>query len=99
MALSSTDTSSTREHSFELEFSIPRFNQSVEQFARDIKQRRSEEVQIKEEEKWVTGIPLFTIMSAICLVCFLRLLDTSIIVTVKATALENDIILSNNIFP
>lgn len=34
-----------------------------------------------EEDEWVTGIKLFTIMTAICLVCVLLLLDTSIIVT------------------
>lgn len=36
-----------------------------------------------DEHQWVTGVPLFTIMSAICLVCFLMLLDTSIIATVS----------------
>ena len=38
---------------------------------------------IYDEHKWVTGVPLFTIMGAICLVCFLMLLDTSIIATVS----------------
>ena len=36
-----------------------------------------------DEHQWVTGVPLFTIMGAICLVCFLMLLDTSIIATVS----------------
>ena len=36
-----------------------------------------------DEHQWVTGIPLFIIMGAICLVCFLMLLDTSIIATVS----------------
>ena len=39
---------------------------------------------IYDEHKWVTGVPLFTIMGAICLVCFLMLLDTSIIATVSS---------------
>ena len=33
--------------------------------------------------EWVSGFKLFTIMIAITLVCFLMLLDTSIIVTVR----------------
>ena len=33
------------------------------------------------EGEWVTGLPLFSILGAICLVCFLMLLDISIIVT------------------
>ena len=35
------------------------------------------------ELEWVSGFKLFTIMIAITLVCFLMLLDTSIIVTVR----------------
>jgi hypothetical protein len=35
------------------------------------------------EPEWVSGFKLFTIMIAITLVCFLMLLDTSIIVTVR----------------
>ena len=35
-----------------------------------------------DEHQWITGVPLFTVMGAICLVCFLMLLDTSIIATV-----------------
>lgn len=34
-----------------------------------------------QEEVWVTGFKLFTIMASLSLVCFLMLLDTSIIVT------------------
>ena len=41
----------------------------------------SDEVQPEAEGNWVTGLPLLTILGAICLVCFLMLLDTSIIVT------------------
>jgi hypothetical protein len=39
---------------------------------------------VTEEHDWVSGIKLLTIMAAITLVCFLMLLDTSIVVTVKA---------------
>jgi len=35
-----------------------------------------------QEQEWVSGFKLFTIMTAITLVCFLMLLDTSIIATV-----------------
>ena len=41
-----------------------------------------------DEHQWVTGVPLFTIMGAICLVCFLMLLDTSIIATVPINSSE-----------
>ena len=41
----------------------------------------AEEFPNEEGGTWVTGLPLFTILGAICLVCFLMLLDTSIIVT------------------
>lgn len=34
-----------------------------------------------EEGQWLSGLPLSTILGAICLVCFLMLLDTSIVVT------------------
>ena len=118
MALSeTTDISSTQKHafdtqepsadtrkkSFEPEFSVPPSNGSIEPSAGDVKPEASEEVQTEEEERWVTGFPLFSIIGAICVVCFLRLLDTSIIVTVKATALENEkkkrgMILTNHIF-
>jgi hypothetical protein len=36
-----------------------------------------------EEHEWVSGIKLLTILTAITLVCFLVLLDTSIVVTVN----------------
>lgn len=36
-----------------------------------------------EERKYLTGIKLFMVVSAVTLVCFLVLLDTSIIVTVS----------------
>jgi hypothetical protein len=35
-----------------------------------------------QEPEWVSGIKLLTIIAAITVVCFLMLLDTSIIVTV-----------------
>jgi len=35
------------------------------------------------EDDWVTGIKLLSITAALCLVCFLMLLDISIIVTVR----------------
>jgi len=34
-----------------------------------------------EEGQWLSGLPLSTILGAVCLVCFLMLLDTSIVVT------------------
>ena len=34
-----------------------------------------------KEREWVSGLPLTIILGAICLVCFLMLLDTSIVVT------------------
>lgn len=34
-----------------------------------------------KQGQWVSGLPLYTILGAICLVCFLMLLDTSIVVT------------------
>lgn len=39
-----------------------------------------------EERKYLTGIKLFMVISAVTLVCFLVLLDTSIIVTVSLSA-------------
>jgi hypothetical protein len=36
-----------------------------------------------EEHEWVSGIKLLAILTAITLVCFLVLLDTSIVVTVN----------------
>ena len=44
-------------------------------------EEKTNEVRPVEEGNWVTGFPLLTILGAICLVCFLMLLDTSIIVT------------------
>jgi flagellar biosynthesis protein FliP len=41
-----------------------------------------------QEQEWVSGIKLFNIMTAITLVCFLMLLDTSIVVTVCVNALH-----------
>jgi hypothetical protein len=43
---------------------------------------------VTQEPEWVSGFKLFTIMTGITLVCFLMLLDTSIIVTVCIEALH-----------
>jgi hypothetical protein len=40
-----------------------------------------------QEPEWISGFKLFTIMTAITLVCFLMLLDTSIVVTARIKAL------------
>lgn len=55
------------------------------------------EQQPEEEHNWATGIQLLTIMAAITLVCFLMLLDTSIIVTVNSTTLKQSWFLTNKI--
>lgn len=47
----------------------------------DLKEAPADGVSNEEGGTWVTGLSLFTILGAICLVCFLMLLDTSIIVT------------------
>jgi hypothetical protein len=39
-----------------------------------------------QEERWVSGFKLFTITAVLALVCFLMLLDTSIIVTASIKA-------------
>ena len=47
----------------------------------DLKEAPADGIPNEEGGIWVTGLSLFTILGAICLVCFLMLLDTSIIVT------------------
>ncbi|ERF72998.1 hypothetical protein EPUS_08855 [Endocarpon pusillum Z07020] len=88
MALSTTATSTSREHSLEQadpvrqqEHSTAPSNDSSQKYTHDVKQQPTDQVSTEEEHKWVTGVPLITIMGAICLVCFLMLLDISIIVT------------------
>lgn len=70
------------------ELATPPSDDSKEGLSQDLKEQPIDEVPTEEVQKWVTGIPLLTIMGAICLVCFLMLLDTSIVVTVRATTLE-----------
>ncbi|SLM41028.1 Tetracycline resistance protein TetB/drug resistance transporter [Lasallia pustulata] len=85
---STTVTSATREHSLEQEVetrqqqlttaSLDNSEKGSTQFP---KQQLTDNAPTEEEHQWVTGIQLLTIMATICLVCFLMLLDTSIIVT------------------
>lgn len=58
------------------------------QLPEHLRQQPTDEVPTDEERKWFTCISLFTIMGAIYLVCSLMVLDTSIIATVKATAIQ-----------
>lgn len=51
--------------------------------SQDLKQESAEEAPNEDASNWVSGLPLVTILGAISLVCFLMLLDTSIIVTVR----------------
>ena len=57
----------------------PPSDESKEADSQDVSQQS-----VQDEHKWVTGIPLLTILGALCLVCFLMLLDTSIIATVPS---------------
>ena len=41
---------------------------------------------VSQEDEWISGMRLFTIMAAVTIVCFLMLLDISIIVTVQIKA-------------
>lgn len=84
MALSETTTSSLQEDSLEKEVQMrgqqPPASPS-ETSREDPKEAAAEEIPNEEGGTWVTGVSLFTILGTICLVCFLMLLDTSIIVT------------------
>ena len=80
----SSSASTTRERSLKQEddkqgngTSDPPSDESQEAEVQDANQQST-----YDEHKWVTGVPLFTITGAICLVCFLMLLDTSITATV-----------------
>ncbi len=84
MALSITTTSPTREDFFEKEEAKREHQSSTspsEDSKEDPKEAPADGVPNEEGGTWVTGLSLFTILGAICLVCFLMLLDTSIIVT------------------
>jgi len=84
MASSTMTTSPLREHSFEKEEKMREQQVSTspsEDSKEDPKEAPADGVPDGEGGTWVTGLPLFTILGAICLVCFLMLLDTSIIVT------------------
>ena len=81
------------EHSFESGdenkekgLSTPASEESKEDSTQDLKQEPAEETPDEDTGNWVTGLPLVIILGAICLVCFLMLLDTSIIVTVRGKA-------------
>ncbi len=106
MASSATATIPTWEHSLEhetekrqMELSTPPSDDSEKESTQLPKQELTDQAPTEEEQKWVTGIPLLIIMGAICLVCFLMLLDASIIVTVKPTALRKALFLANKLFP
>ena len=84
MALSRTTTPPTQEGSFEKdaemrEQQLP--TSPSENPKEDLKEAPADGISNEEGGTWVTGLSLFTILGAICLVCFLMLLDTSIIVT------------------
>ena len=84
MASSKTPASSLQEDSLEKEVEMreqqfPAF--PSESSREDPKEAAAEEFPDEEGGTWVTGVSLFTILAAISLVCFLMLLDTSIIVT------------------
>ena len=84
MALLETTTSSLQEASLEKEVQMrgQQLPASPSETSReDPKEEAAEDIP-DEGGTWVTGVLLFTILGAICLVCFLMLLDTSIIVTV-----------------
>ena len=81
----SSSASPTRERSLEQEDEKQRHGNfdppSVESQEAEVQDTNQQSTY--DEHQWVTGVPLFTIMGAICLVCFLMLLDTSIIATVS----------------
>ena len=81
----SSSASPTRERSLEQEDEKQRHGTSdpPSDESQDAEVEDANPQSIIDEQKWVTGVPLFTIMGAICLVCFLMLLDTSIIATVS----------------
>lgn len=84
MALSETTTAPLQEDSFEKEVEMKeqQLPASPSETSReDPKETAAEGFPDDEGGTWVTGLSLFTILGAICLVCFLMLLDTSIIVT------------------
>ncbi|KAK0516386.1 hypothetical protein JMJ35_000989 [Cladonia borealis] len=84
MALSGTTTPPTQEDPSEKEVEtreqqLP--TSPSEKSKDDLKEAPADGIPDEEGGTWVTGLSLFTILGAICLVCFLMLLDTSIIVT------------------
>ena len=83
MALSRTAASPTREDSSEKEAEMreQRFPASPSETSKEDLEETPADGISNEGGTWVTGLALFTILGAICLVCFLMLLDTSIIVT------------------
>jgi flagellar biosynthesis protein FliP len=94
MATSTTATYPAWEQSQELEvekrqheLSTPPSDYSEKESTQTPEQQLTDDARTEEEQQWATGIKLLIIMAAITLVCFLMLLDTSIIVTVRATAL------------
>ena len=83
MATSSTPTfTPARDYSLEKDEQSQQevFRPSSESSKAYPKEVSTDEILV-EGGQWVTGLPLFSILGAICLVCFLMLLDISIIVT------------------
>ena len=79
---SSTDSPHAQQDSFDKEEEKKEQKFSTSENSKEIPSNApAEEFPNEEGGTWVTGLPLFTILGAICLVCFLMLLDTSIIVT------------------
>jgi hypothetical protein len=69
------------------EFSAPPSDDSQAESHED-SQPVPEAPQPTQDQGWVSGFKLLTIMTAVSLVCLLMLLDTSIIVTVGGKALS-----------
>ena len=81
------------------ELSTPQFDDYEKTAISTSEQEPPESVSTHEEDQWVSGVKLLAIMGAITLVCFLMLLDTSILVTVKAAALAVLLFLVDNRLP
>lgn len=69
------------------DFSVPPSDNSQAGFHEDPKSV-PEAPQPTQDQEWVSGFKLLTIMTAVSLVCLLMLLDTSIIVTAGGKALS-----------
>jgi len=78
------------------ELSIPP-SDDIQPESNPVSELASDALPATQEQEWVSGLKLFTIMTGVTLVCLLMLLDTSIIVTVFAKIFLSCLLLRSNI--